>query len=197
MRTGSPSAEELDELAQQHIEFGVVARDRLCDRLQPFDIAAMVGPQHIDHALVAANILVAEIGDVGREVGVGCRRTSPAAGPCRRRHRSSGTASARDPPSRRELLPSVAAAGRHRQSRARAFPSASGRSRKRRRAFHAVCARKRRRRASRRAGRDRRRIIAIIASTERSRSIARRPASSMDFKLSPKSRANALPSGTR
>jgi len=68
---GLAVAEQLYELAQQYGQFRLAARHCPGDRLQPFDVAAVIGPEHVDHLLEAALVLVAKVGHIGCEIGVG------------------------------------------------------------------------------------------------------------------------------
>ena len=56
------------------VDIGLAVRDGLHRRLQPLDVARVIGAQHVDHVLEAAQVLVAVVGDVGGEIGVAAVR---------------------------------------------------------------------------------------------------------------------------
>ena len=78
---------QVDELVQEHLDARQGrSRAAAARRLQPRDVAVVVGAEHVDGAVEAAVELVEHVCDVGREVEVAARPTSGrAAGPCRRR----------------------------------------------------------------------------------------------------------------
>ena len=62
------AAQQVDELVDQHLDPVGVAADHRADRLQPGDVAVMVGTEHVDRAVEVAQLVV-HVGDVGGEVG--------------------------------------------------------------------------------------------------------------------------------
>ena len=69
-RTGSPSREQVDELADEHLDvLRRVVAGAGGDRLEPADVAVVVGAEHVDARVEAAVALVEVVRGVGGEVG--------------------------------------------------------------------------------------------------------------------------------
>ena len=62
--------DDVDQLVDQHFDaLGVVAEHRRCC-LQPSDVPVVIGAEHVDGTVEAALELVADVGDIGREVEI-------------------------------------------------------------------------------------------------------------------------------
>ena len=66
--------QQANKLHHLDVERGLAVTDALHGRLHAFDVAAMIGAEHVDHVEEAAIDLVLMIGDVGGEIGVGAVR---------------------------------------------------------------------------------------------------------------------------
>ena len=75
------------------------------DRMQPRDVAVVVGAEHVDEQVVTPARLVEVVGDVRRQVGASRRRRARGRGPSRRRRRRCGTRARRRPGRRRRRPP--------------------------------------------------------------------------------------------
>ena len=71
---GSPFFSSRTSWQMLDVDIGFAVRHGLHRRLQPLDVARVVGAEHVDHVLEAAQVLVAVIGDVGGEIGVAAVR---------------------------------------------------------------------------------------------------------------------------
>ena len=58
----------MDELVDEHLERLARVAEHLGERLEPRDVAVVVGAEHVDEAVEAARVLPADVGGVGGEV---------------------------------------------------------------------------------------------------------------------------------
>ena len=68
-------ADQVDHLPDQHLDHGRVVAERGGGRLEPGDVAVVVGAEHVDAQVEAAGPLVQEVGEVAGDVGRACRRS--------------------------------------------------------------------------------------------------------------------------
>ena len=69
-----PPLDEMDELVDEHLERLARVAEHLGERLQPCDVAVVVGPEDVDQPIEAARVLPANVRRVGREVARGTVR---------------------------------------------------------------------------------------------------------------------------
>ncbi len=68
-------ADQVDHLADQHLDGRGILAERGRNRLESGDVAVVVGAEHVDAQIESAFALVEVVGDVGGDVGGRCRRS--------------------------------------------------------------------------------------------------------------------------